>query len=103
MTPSHTPCRDRAPASFPQVWVDLRGRCTAALEDPEGFKPQLGFGALAGGDGSGGGAAMVPILPAALFTEQVLEEVLTWSHAMPAFAPSLTGARRASGGTWQSC
>lgn len=89
--------------STPQVWVDLRGRCTAALEDPEGFKPQLGFGALAASDGISCGAAMVPILPAALFTEQVLEEVLTWTHAMPAFASSLTGALLLPGGScWAS-
>jgi hypothetical protein len=89
--PSLTPS-PLAPA--PQVWVDLRGRCTAALEDPEGFRPQIGFGAAGGAaDASSGGAAGVPILPAALFTEQVLEEVVTWTHAMPAFASSLTGGR----------
>ncbi|WIA23609.1 hypothetical protein OEZ85_000318 [Tetradesmus obliquus] len=29
---------------LPQVWVDLRGRCTAALEDPEAFRPQQAAG-----------------------------------------------------------
>ncbi|KAG2428861.1 hypothetical protein HYH02_014272 [Chlamydomonas schloesseri] len=32
---------------LPQVWVELRGRCTAALEDAEAFRPQVGFSAAA--------------------------------------------------------
>ncbi|MEW5303809.1 MAG: hypothetical protein WDW36_006464 [Sanguina aurantia] len=72
---------------LPQVWVDLRGRVTAALEHPAAFLPALKFGAVS--------AARLQerraILPAALFIEGVLQELAEWAQSMPGFKDAFNG------------
>ncbi|GIM04901.1 hypothetical protein Vretimale_9393 [Volvox reticuliferus] len=94
---------------LPQVWVELRGRCTAALEDAEAFRAQVGFSAAAasaatletaaGGAatapaGSGGAAASATtvsaislrsVVPIARFIEVVLQELMASAAALPPF------------------
>ncbi|KXZ42768.1 hypothetical protein GPECTOR_119g399 [Gonium pectorale] len=94
---------------LPQLWVDLRGRCTAALEDPDAFRPQVGFGAATasaaagpaagasagstagsqpdagGGAADGSAAATRSVVPIARFIEGVLRELLAAAKALPPF------------------
>ncbi|GIL50765.1 hypothetical protein Vafri_6906, partial [Volvox africanus] len=96
---------------LPQVWVELRGRCTAALEDAEAFRAQVGFsaaaasaatlgnaagGAAAAPAGSGGASAAAAgaavsaisprsVVPIARFIEVVLQELMAAAAALPPF------------------
>lgn len=54
---------------LPHVWVNLRGRCTAALEDPEAFTPVAAAAPPAAAARSKANTAA--LLPVALFAEQV--------------------------------
>ena len=64
-------------------------RCTASLEDSDSFRPQLAFG---GAIISKGPRPDVPVpkgrvggalVPAAIFAQQVVSEVVGWSSAIP--------------------
>jgi hypothetical protein len=57
------------------------------LEDPDAFRPRarLRAGAYAGDQ------AGRPLLPAALATERMVEELLGWAALMPPYATHLTG------------
>jgi hypothetical protein len=86
------------PYPLPQVWVDLRGRCSAALEDPDAFRPILGLGGPAATErggaalaGTGASAAAALVLPAARFVEGLVDEGVATAYAMPLFAASLAG------------
>ncbi|KAI8462821.1 MAG: hypothetical protein J3K34DRAFT_527482 [Monoraphidium minutum] len=103
-------------AFLPHVWVDLRGRCTAVLEDPDAFRPSSQFqappavaalylhapggaaaaAAAAAAAGAGGGRVGRPppraVVPAALFAAQVVGEALGWLRDVPcAGTATLTG------------
>ncbi|GAB4819189.1 hypothetical protein N2152v2_006235 [Parachlorella kessleri] len=73
---------------LPSVYVDFRARCTRILEDGEAFRPpaRLRSGAYQPGDQAGR-----PLLPAALATEQMVKELLSWAALMPPYASHLTG------------
>lgn len=84
--------------------MDLRGRCTAILEDPDAFRPatqfqaaQLGLqqpGMAAALQAGAAGRARVPraVVPAALFAAQVVSEVMGWVKDVPSMGTStLTG------------
>lgn len=77
---------------LPQIWVDLRGRCTSALEDMEAFRPCLDVdgGNLRFSLGSPGQARR-PLLRIAHFTEGILHEVMGWMATMTNFMSPLTG------------
>lgn len=74
----------------PQVWVDFRGRLTAALEDPEAFKPQTRTRSLTRKISP----ELLPgdsVLRAAHIAQKMVKEVSVWVPAVPPFASSLTG------------
>ncbi|EFJ45078.1 hypothetical protein VOLCADRAFT_94555 [Volvox carteri f. nagariensis] len=86
---------------LPKIWVELRGSCTAALEDAEAFRAQVGFSAaaasaatLATGTGGGTSASSSPtsaissrsVVPIARFIEGVLRELMAAAAALPPFA-----------------
>ncbi len=65
-----------------------RARCSATLEDAEAFKPRT---RLRAPYQAGAGPEGRPILPAALATERMVEELLGWAALVPPFATHLTG------------
>lgn len=74
----------------PQVWVDFRGRLTAALEDPEAFKPQTRTRSLTRKTSP----ELLPgdsVLRAAHVAQKMVKEIAAWVPAVPPFASSLTG------------
>ncbi|KAL4857163.1 Serine/threonine-protein kinase PRP4 [Chlorella vulgaris] len=73
---------------LPAVYVSTRARCSAALEDGDAFKPRT---RLRTAYQAGAGAEGRPVLPAALATEQMVEELLGWAAQVPPFATHLTG------------
>ena len=79
---------------LPRVWVDLRGRCTAMLEDPDAFRPATVFAAAAGEPSAGNrGRPARSIVPAATFAAKVVEEVMGWVRDIPcASSKTLNGA-----------
>ncbi len=77
-------------ANMLRYLANMLRRCTAALDDPEAFRPQIGLSTAA--LGSTRARSQRPVVPAARFTEQVTEDVMAWVSAMPAFSSStLTG------------
>ena len=70
---------------LPQVWVDFRGRCTAALEDPEAFRPQARTRTSTLLESTENA------LPVASITANMVQEVCSWATSMRPFASSLTG------------
>jgi len=96
--------RDAMAAEFlPRVWADLRGRCSAVLEDPEALRPPAPGGAGAGDDacdGAGDGEAPAfasrqgggrAVMPAAAFAATAARELAAWARALAAF-PAAAGA-----------
>ncbi|GAX74536.1 hypothetical protein CEUSTIGMA_g1985.t1 [Chlamydomonas eustigma] len=89
---------------LPQVWVDLRAKCTRELVDnSESFKPgnnmpammpvaeMQGNGSSSGVTESYRGASKRVVLPAARFTERMLIDLCGWSEAMSAFEEPFLG------------
>ncbi|KAL4452048.1 hypothetical protein ABPG75_007710 [Micractinium tetrahymenae] len=73
---------------LPAVYVSARARCSATLEDSEAFKPRT---RLRAPYQAGAGPEGRPLLPAALATERMVEELLGWAALVPPFATHLTG------------
>ncbi|GMH35477.1 hypothetical protein BSKO_03345 [Bryopsis sp. KO-2023] len=75
---------------LPQVWVDFRGRLTAALEDPEAFRPQTRTRTSS----KKVSPDMLPgdsVLKSANIAQRMVKEVSGWVPNVPPFASSLTG------------
>ena len=80
-----------------QVWVDLRGRCTSMLEDPDAFRPAPTFQAVTATAAATtslqqqaphvgslcGGRPVRAIVPAAQFAAHVIGEVMSWVRDVP--------------------
>lgn len=75
--------------------MPCRARCSAALEDPEAFKPRS---RLRAPYQAGAGPEGRPLLPAALAAERMVEEMLGWAAQVPPFATHLTGEQTVAQG-----
>ena len=64
-----------------------RGRCTELLQHAEAFRARARTRAVYAQEGDAR-----PVLPAAVTTEAMAEELLAWASKMPIFATHLTGA-----------